>query len=201
MNYIQLGDLRIELTEEQVKQIKDARTDEQITLSSVGVGETFKIGDVEFIVLEQMEDTVAVITKDLAYTDEEFGKNNKYDGSIVDILFSDFLVESYENCDADSFVEHTVDLTSDDGLKDYGTVKRRMSLLTAEMYRKYVYVLDKYKPDKWWWLATAYSTSTHDDDDWCKCVAPSGRVINNVYDNYDGVRPFCILKSNIFVSK
>jgi hypothetical protein len=95
-----------------------------------------------------------------------------------------------------------VDLTSDDGLKDYGKIRRRASLLTADLYRRYVEILDKHKIDKWWWLATPHSTARHENASWVKCVAPSGYFGS---DNYCGggcgVRPFCILKSNIFVSK
>jgi hypothetical protein len=63
-----------------------------------------------------------------------------------------------------------------------------------------VEVLDKFPVDLWWWLATAYSTKKHDDDRWVKCVAPSGRVGIGNYHYDCGVRPFCILKSDIFES-
>ena len=94
-----------------------------------------------------------------------------------------------------------MDLTADDGLKCYGSVKRKASLLTTETYRRYVYILDKHKPDDWWWLATALSTPAHGYKSAVKCVAPSGYVFNYLcnYDDF-GVRPFCILKSHIFVS-
>ena len=101
----------------------------------------------------------------------------------------------------DNVVSHTVDLTSDDGLKDYGKVERRCSLLTADMYRRYIDILDKFKPDSWWWLATPHSTKRHENDSWVKCVSPSGFIFyGGFYFRGSGVRPFCILKSNIFVS-
>ena len=102
---------------------------------------------------------------------------------------------------AENLIGHTVDLTADDGLKCYGSVTRKMSLLTAEQYRKYVYLIDEHKLDKWWWLATAWSTPKHDDTSWIKCVSPRGNIYYGIYDRNSGVRPFCILKSNIFVSK
>lgn len=80
-------------------------------------------------------------------------------------------------------------------------MERRASLITADMYRKYVGILDKFKLDSWWWLATPWSTKRHDNDAWVKCVAPSGCIFrSDCYFNVRGVRPFCILKSNIFVS-
>ena len=102
---------------------------------------------------------------------------------------------------AENLVEHTVDLTADDGLKDYGKIRRKASLLTADLYRRYVEILDKHKIGKWWWLATPHSTARHEDASWVKCVAPSGDIYYVGCDSDFGVRPFCILKSNIFVSK
>jgi len=196
-NYISLNGKKIKLTDEQVEEITKSFGMSQIKLSDIPAGDTFKIGQDEFIVLEQSNDTTAVIFKNLKYEREEFGTNNNYENSNVDKL-CDQLAECFG---VDGLVEHTVDLTSDDGLKDYGKIRRKMSLLTTEMYRKYVHILDKHKVDSWWWLATAYSTPTHDNSSWVKCVSPSGDINDNGYCNYRGFRPFCILKSNIFVSK
>ena len=169
-------------------------------LCDVAVKDTFKIGEHEFVVLEHSGDTTAVILKELLIERKGFGKNNNYDGSYVDGECNKFAAEIAALIGKENLVEHTVDLTSDDGLKDYGKVKRRMSLLTADLYRRYVEVLDVHKIDKWWWLATAYSTPGHSHTSWIKCVAPSGGISYDYYFSVCGVRPFCILKSNIFVS-
>ena len=101
----------------------------------------------------------------------------------------------------ENLVEHTVDLTSDDGLKDYGKVKEKVSLLTTELYRRYVDVLDLDRFQKYWWLATPYSAPKHEVSSWIKCVSPRGSIGNGgCYSDYGGVRPFLILKSDIFVS-
>ena len=101
-----------------------------------------------------------------------------------------------------NLITHSVDLTSDDGLKDYGKAQKKVSLLTCDHYRKFVEILDKYKLDKYWWLVTPYSTPKHDDEAWIKCVSPRGFIYNdNCSRDGRGVRPFCIFNSNIFVSK
>ena len=201
-NYISINNQKIELTEEQVKQIAEAYGKKNIRLCDIPAGEVAKIGGYEFIVLEQFGSETALILKDFYGEETPFGENNNYDGSFVDDRCRDFAAEIANIVGEDNIVLHTVDLTSDDGLKDYGTVERRASLLTAEMYRKYVEILDKYNPQKWWWLATAHSTKKHSNDSWVKCVSPSGYILNDRYDYGDfGVRPFCILKSNIFVSQ
>jgi len=203
MNYLSINNQRIDLTEEQVKAIQSAfEAEAGIRLSELAPGEPFKLGQHEFFVLEHLGDATAVLLKDLLHNSEKFGSNNNYNGSHVDELCCAFGGEIEEIVGKDNIIEHEVDLTSDDGLKDYGVIKRKMSLITANDYRRWVYVIDKHKLDKWWWLATAFSTPAHDDEDWVKCVSPSGNIddYDRYYYNY-GVRPFCILKSNIFVSK
>ena len=201
-NYIVINDQQIDLTEEQVKKITAAAGIAGTKLSEIGVGDEFKLGAHEFVVLQQSEDTAAVILKDLLPDTTTFGKiDNKYDGSNVDLACCDFAVELFSIVGSENVVPHTVDLTSDDGLKDYGQVERAVSLLTTDEYRRYVEILDKHKPDEWWWLATPHSTATHGNDKWAKCVSPSGRIYYYSYYYDFGVRPFCILKSNIFVSR
>ena len=201
-NYISINNQKIELTEEQVRQISEAYNQGNIKLADVPAGELVKIGKHEFIVLEQSGDTTALIRKDLLPTGEKFGSNNNFDGSYVDGVCKKFAEEIASIVGKKNLVQHTVDLTSDDGLKDYGKIRRRVSLLTTELYRRYVDILDKFKPDAWWWLATPFSTKHHDNDLWVKCVSPFGYFNYGRFGNGEsGVRPFCILKSTIFVSK
>ena len=173
----------------------------QVKLKDITVGETFKIKDYEFIVLEHSKETTAVIMKEFLHKEKQFGKNNNFENSSVDELCEKFGREILDTIGESNLIEHTVDLTSDDGLKDYGKIKRRMSLLTANLYRRYVEILDKHKIKSWWWLATAYSTPTHDNASWIKCVSPVGVIGDGDYGSISGVRPFCILNSNIFVSR
>lgn len=205
-NYINFEGKKIALTDEQIEQLRAVvcakATKSKITLESIAIGETFKIGDYEFIALERIgDDETAVILKELLFESETFGENNNYADSNVDRLCIDFGEKIKAIVGEENLVEHTVDLTSDDGLKDYGTVTRFMSLITCDMYRRYVEIFDKHKVGKWWWLATPWSTPKHEDSDWVRCVAPRGIIGRNNCDFSGGVRPFCILKSNIFVSR
>ena len=202
-NYIVLNGKKIKLTEEQVAEMQKSFGVGEVKLSSIPTGETFKIGKHEFVVLEHSKDTTAVILKDLLYTSEKFGSSNNYNNSNADKLCNCFGKEIEHIIGDDNLIEHTVDLTADDGLKDYKFVKRKMALITANNYRRYVETLDKHKLDYWWWTATAYSTPTHGYEYAVKCVSPSGSInyINCINRGNYGVRPFCILKSNILVSK
>ena len=172
-------------------------------LAEIPRGECFSIGGQEFVVLKQGGGAgTAAVLKDLLRGTHRFGTNNNYAGSNVDRICCDFADELEKAAGEEVLLEHEVDLTSDDGLKDYGSVCRKASLLTCDQYREYVEVLDLHKPDRWWWLATPWSTPTHEDDWGCKCVSPSGGIFrDDCLDDYVyGVRPFCIFKSSIFVS-
>ena len=200
-NYIYINNKKIELTDEQVQQIMGAYNQRK-QLSEYAVGNTVKIGGFEMVVLEQLDGQTALILKGVYGEDSQFGeKNNNYDGSYVDKKCEQFAQGRAEIVVGEEIVLHKIDLTSDDGLKDYGVVERRASLITADMYRKFVEILDTVNPKAWWWLATAHSTKRHENDAWAKCVSPSGCIhVSHCYFSGLGVRPFCILKSTIFVS-
>lgn len=200
MNYLMFDGVKYILTAEET--LNATPVDNGNTaLLNIKEAETCKIGDWEFIVCEHTSEGTALLMKDCLCDGEIFGNNNNYNGSNVDALCEKFADELAKVVGAENIILHTVDLTADDGLKDYGSIERRVSLFTANQYRKYVDILDKYRLDIWTWTATAYSTPKHDDDDWVKCVGPSGNVSNSSYGNGGGVRPFCILNSNIFVSE
>lgn len=203
MNYIEINGVKIELNEDQRKQLAESFTFEckQKRLADYSKSEIVKIGWREFIVLEQANDRTYLLLKDLLVDRTEFGANNNYDGSAVDKLCNDFASELINAVGEENVFPFTVDLTAHDGLKCYETIERRAALLTAEQYRKYVYIIDEHKLDKWWWLSTPFSTAKHNDTECILCVSPVGNVFYNYYCNDFGVRPFCILKSNIFVSE
>ena len=198
-NYRVINGHKVELNNEQVEKLRRI-LNTKVCVSEVVPGEPFEYCGVEFVVLEHTEAGAFIITKDCISDDEEFGSNNNFADEncnvrkVIEKFFSEF--------NRNDFVEFDVDLTSDDGLKDYGTFKTMSALLTAEQYRKYVDILDKHKLNKWWWLATPFSTPTHESAELVKCVSPRGVIGLSCSNDYDiGVRPVYILKSNIFVSK
>lgn len=200
-NYIMINGQRIWLTKEQVEQIKASFGDKCLRLGDVAAGGTALVGSHEMIVLDHIDGTTLLLRKD-SLGAMEFGENNNYNGSYADGVCNEFAEELAEIVGEGNILLHDVDLTADDGLKDYGVIQRKASLRTAQMQRKYVEILDGYRLDGWEWLATAYSTPAHDNGRWVKCVSPSGCIRIYGYGSDDGgVRPFCILKSDIFVSK
>ena len=202
-NCIIINNQKIELTQEQIDQIMAAHNASSVKLSDIPAEETCKIGEHEFIVLEHTGDTTLLVRKDPLPGDIVFGENNNYDGSNADAACVAFGNEIAAIVGAENILLHTVDLTANDGLKDYGEIERYASAFTADRQRRYVQTMDKYPTDRWCWLATPWSTPSHESDRYVLCVSPSGdiRYYYSCYDDDCGVRPFCILKSNIFVSK
>ena len=180
-----------------VDRVKDL-FDKKVKLASVPVGETFKIGGEEWIVLEQSGDTTAVLKKDLLPDTRKFDSNmnNFAKSEIYSFLNDEYYVRLAALIGAKNICEHTVDLTADDGLKDYGKCKAYVSLLTCEQYCKYTDIMLKYDPKKLWWLATSISTPLRGYIEFVRCVV-NGGTLYCYFCNYDdgGVRPFCILKS------
>lgn len=199
-NYLCFNGKKIPLTEEQIDSIKKQFAPCK-RLGDVTVGETAKIGEHEYIVLKHEYGRTCLLMCDFLKT-MKFGKPSDYKESDVKVVLDEFAEELAEIVGADNIYTHSVDLTADDGLKCYGATTARVSLLTCDLYREFVEIIDKHKVKDWWWTATAFSTPKHGYDTAVKCVSPSG-CVNDIYSsnsNSIGVRPFCILNSDIFVS-
>ena len=159
------------------------------------------VGEYKFLVLERSGDTVSLILKDLYKENVVFGTNNDFRGSNVQKICREFATEIAAIVGEENMVEHTVALTSDDGLRDYGKIKEKCSILYTDQYRSYVNILDLDRLNKYWWLVTPWSTPSHEDNETVKCVSPRGDFHDDYYCNVTfGVRPFLILKSDIFGS-
>ena len=168
---------------------------------NVKIGGTFKIGDYELIRFKDTQGGVAVVFKDLLFTSDYGENNNLAESKILKRLNEEILPKLEELIGAENLLEFETDLTSLDGSKKNGTMRSRISLPTFDFYRENVTVFDRYKPDRWWWLATPDSTSDHYNDKWIVCVSPRGFIhFDGYYCVYIGVRPFCIFSSSIFVS-
>ena len=109
------------------------------------------------------------------------------------------IIEKYVG--ADNIVEHEVDLTSVDMQTEFNSCKCKVRPITFDEARKFNNLLVNDDLDDWWWTCTPWSTEKRGYKYSISVVSPSGGVDNGICNSNDGVRPFCILKSNIFVSK
>ena len=163
-------------------------------------GQTFEIAGIEFIKFPAIAEGVPVVTRDLQKT-MRFGQNNDLRSSdVLAWLQENFLPKIVAAIGEDNLVRFQTDLTTLDGLKNYGYLESRISLPTLDFYRENAEIFRNHPVKGWWWLATPESDKPVSNPDWTLCVSPAGYVNIGDYNTSDGVRPFCIFKSSIFES-
>lgn len=146
------------------------------TLSLVHVGDTFKVGELEFVVLEHTKNGTRAITKNI-WTNAAIGYSSNGREALedrIDVVFkSEFELE-------DNII---------------GKVK----LLTLDQFLKYAKALEEYKTENWWWLADAYKPEEYTS--LMCCVNENNRPTFDMSVNVaNGIRPTMVLESSVTVS-
>lgn len=152
------------------------------------------IADLLWQPIKKSEDETYYLLADKLF-DSKFGENNNYAESVIrqKLNESDLAVE-LEKLFGDRIVPIRTNLTSFDGLKDYGEVTGDiLSIPTIDLYRECRECIINL--DTWWWLATPDSTPSGCGSDCVRCVGDDGCVSYRGYSYGRGVRPFFILKS------
>ena len=192
----------LEAARELVRMLEEKKSTGKVELATLNIGEVFKIAEHDFIVLEQMDGVAAVISKNLMLENIQYGSSKDYNTSNLKQVIERDIQPIIENAvGAENIVEHEIDLTSVDMQNEYGTCRCKVRTINFDEARKYNDLLvNKELPD-WRWTCTPWST---DERGWkysMTVVSPSGYIVSRNYNFSIGARPFCILKSNIFVSK
>ena len=178
---------------------------DKVQLSELKPGETFKIGKHDFVVLEHVGSGSAtkVISKGFMAENVVFDRDSKdYNTSnLKKVIERDIQSVIEAEIGAENIVEHSVDLTSVDMQSECKDCTCKVRPVTFNEARRYNDLLVNKDLDDWWWTCTPWSTSDRGYNYSIAVVAPSGNFINCYCNFGGGVRPVCILKSNIFVSK
>lgn len=155
-------------------------------------GERFVYGKKNCMVLEHMNDGTLCMVLDEDF-ESKFGETNNFaESELRKKLNGEYLDEWVTNgADRASFVLMQVDLTVNDGLKDYGTCECFLAPRTCDQHRKYRYLIPNPKGN-WEWTATAYSTKANGYSLTAYQVTSAGALdisyFGVVYSAY-GVRP------------
>ena len=159
-------------------------------------------GGLDCIVLDVEQDKILVLAKESIgnMPFDEGNSNNFPKGTLCKYLNGEFIKKLKANgADTSALIPTTIDLTSDDGLKDYGETTQKIFLLTCDMYRKYRSVIPNL--NDWWWLATAYSTESNGYAHYARTVYSDGSLsYDSAFNGHSGVRPAFYLKSSILES-
>lgn len=176
---------------------------DKVQLSELKPGETFKIGKHDFIVLDHVGNTAKVISKGFMAENVVFDRDSKdYNASnLKKVIERDIQPVIESEVGAENIVEHSVDLTSVDMQSEYKDCTCKVRPITFNEARRYNDLLVNNDLDDWWWTCTPWSTKDRGRKYSIAVVAPSGDIRGSFCNYCRGVRPVCILKSNIFVSK
>ena len=193
----------LDMARELVKKLEEEEKQSKVQLSTLNPGDEFKIGEHDFIVLTQYRKETAVISKGFMAENVKFDEDsrNYKESNLKKFIENQIQPVIEKEIGSKNLIEHEVDLTSVDMQDEFGGFKCKVRPITFDEARLYNNLLVNKNLDDWWWTCTPWST---EDRGWkysITVVAPSGHVDRNFCDFSFGVRPFCILKSNIFVSK
>lgn len=195
----------LDMARELVKQLEEAEKKNKVRLSELKPGGTFKINKYDFIVLcqDDSSQTTKVISKGFMAENVIFDKNTKdYNKSnIKKMIEADIQPIIEKAVGAENLIEHTVSLISVDMQHKYEDCVCKVRPITFDEAREFNDLLVNKSLNDWWWTCTPWSTKERGLEYSVAVVSPSGSVGRGDCYNFGGVRPFCILKSHIFVSK
>lgn len=193
----------LDMARELVKKLEEEEKQSKVQLSTLNPGDVFKIGEHDFIVLMQCREETAVISKGFMAENVKFDEDsrNYKESNLKKVIENQIQPVIEKEVGSKNLIEHEVDLTSVDMQDEFGGFKCKVRPITFDEARLYNNLLVNKNLNDWWWTCTPWST---EDRGWkysITVVAPSGLIRSRNCVSSRGVRPFCILKSNIFVSK
>lgn len=194
----------LEKARELVKMLEEKERQNKVLLSDLEVGEIIQGEEYTYKVLDHFKDGTTLIVPM-----EFMLKNQRFDNNVTDYKVSSIRKKVETECQEifeddfgkENLVEHEVDLTTVDMQKDFGSIKCKVAPPTFDEARKYNALLVNKDLNDWYWTCTSWSTRERGGNSSMTVVSPSGYINYDGCYYYIGVRPFCILKSNIFVSK
>lgn len=193
----------LKLAKELVAAIEEEGQKNKVMLKDIPAGGKFETGIGRFIVLEQKADCTVVITEGLYRKNKEFDDDctDYKKSSLRELCDGEILNEFVTEFGDDNICENEAGLVTVDGQEVFGKLLTKVRPVTFDEGRKYNELLvNKELPD-WYWTCTSWSTA---ERGWAYSVAVVSQSGDFYYFSCDcsrGVRPLCILKSNIFVSR
>lgn len=157
-------------------------------------GERFEYNGVKFTALGEEQGGVLAIVSELLEDEMPLDESNRNDwrtSSLRKYLNGEYL-DQFNRGDLLPFVS---DLTSDDGMKNYGTAEDYVFLLSCDLYRKYRESVPRFS--SWWWTLTPWTCPPSKIES-ARVVSSSGRIgVNNARIDY-GVAPAVLFNPRVF---
>nr|WP_297000848.1 hypothetical protein [Prevotella sp.] len=186
-----------------VKMLEEREQSNKVKLESLKAGETFYIGENDYIVLEQHEGKTKVISKDFIAEDRKFADDTAdYKTSGLRKYIEAKIQPTIENkVGAENLVEHRVSLETVDGQDNYGELTCKVRPITFDEARQYNNLIVNKDLDDWWWTCTAWTSPSRECNRSIAVVLPAGDIDNSNCYRSRGVRPVCIFSSSIFAEE
>lgn len=193
----------LELAKKLVAAIEKEDQKNKVMLKDIPIGGKFATGIGRFIVLEQKEDSTVVITEGLYRENVKFDDDcTEYRKSLLrELCEGEILNEFSDEFGEENICTNEAGLVTVDGQEVFGKLLTKVRPLTFDEARGYNDLLVNKDLPNWYWTCTPWSTKERGWEYSVAVVSPSGSIRNSNCNNSCGVRPVCILKSNIFVSK
>lgn len=159
----------------------------------------FTMGGINWTIIQTDEDYVKCLaTECVGERAFDSGNDNNFVYSNLGCWLNGEFLESLTlaGVPEEIFAYFDIDLTADDGLRDYRSDRVRIGLITCGEYRALRENIPPI-PNHGWWTATPDSPT----NEFVKCVTADGTLnCFNVCNWHSGVRPLCKLNSEILKS-
>ncbi len=171
-------------------------------LKELKEGEKFRIGEFNFLVLEQLEGRTKVISEGLLLRFIRFGDSEDYKKSYVrDALEENMLAKIEWEIGAANIIEHEVSLISVDNQRDLKSIVCKIRPLSLAEAKKYNKLLVDEKLEDCYWTLTPLGSTGRGWTGSIVAVAPSGDIRTFPYSMCNSVRPVLVLRANMYVSQ
>lgn len=187
------GKLTPEEIEEDYTEADSAAGAEKDKIKIPKPGEQFEYNGVKFTALGEEQGGVLAIVSELLLQRMPFDESRKNDwrtSSLRKYLNGKYL----EQFNRDDLLQFVSDLTSDDGMKDYGTAEDYVFLLSYDLYRKYRESVPRFYGC--WMTLTPWTCNS--GSALMRSVSSRGTVEIRFANNISGVAPACLFSPKIF---
>ena len=197
------NNLAIETLQDKINELKKAmevlKKESRLLPAGLKIGDTFNLATIEWKILDKTNAGYFCIANS-SIGDMKFdSRSNDWSKSkLREYLNNDLLEKIKDEIGVGNILPLGRNLLSLDGIDEYEDTVELISLLTVDEYRKYRKLLPN--TGDWWWTVTPWSTKSNGYESSVAVVAPDGYVSGGSCYGYNGVRPVCILKSEIFES-
>lgn len=165
-----------------------------VEVKDLKFGDRFKFGKTEFVKLDNSHGGCLCLAADIWFKArfDENSQNNWETSS----LRKELAARVGEFIPIDNLIPFDRDLTTDDGMTEYGSCTDVVSLLTCDEYRKYRKLIPNC--GKWHWTITADSL----EFSYVRFVESSGGLGSIIAcGGSGGVRPLCVFKFDTIVEE